>query len=183
MKHAMVAGTGQALVLGDRGVEAADRFRRLTLVVDASDTGRAARGMVAVTLTAWELGPLVDDVRSCVAELVGNVREHAFPDERSPLRRPLVAVTLRLWPGLLVVEVADEDATPPMLPEGDLFPPEFAEDLPEALLPNNGRGLHIVRCLSDFVWWAPRDEGGKSVFCRFDLEARSVGVFDAAAAL
>jgi Histidine kinase-like ATPase domain len=178
---ARIAGPGRAVTVGDREVEAEDRFRKFTLPVDAPDTGRAAREMVSLTLNAWGLGPLVDDVRSCVAELVGNVREHAFPDERSPLRRPLLSVTLRLWPGWLLVDVADEDSTPPTLPEGEPFAPEFAEELPEALLPNSGRGLGIVRCLSDFVWWAPRDEGGKSVFCRFDLDGRSVSVLPAAA--
>jgi Histidine kinase-like ATPase domain len=155
-------------------VAAADRFRKLTLPVEAPDTGRAAREMVALTLGDWGLGSLADDVRSCVAELVGNVRDHAMPDERSPLRGAELTVTLRLWPGRLTVDVSDEDSTPPTLPQGEPFAAEFADELPEALLPDSGRGLHIVRCLSNFVWWAPRDEGGKRVFCRFDLDGDSI---------
>ncbi len=183
MGYAGPTGPGRAAHVGDREVAATDRFRKLTLPVDAPDTGRAAREMVTLTLDAWGLSALVDDVRSCVAELVGNVREHAFPDEGSPLQRPVLAVTLRLWPGWLLVDVGDDDSTPPTLPEGEPFTPEIAGELPEALLPDSGRGLGIVRYLSDFVWWAPRDEGGKSVFCRFDLGGRSIPTLSAAAQL
>jgi anti-sigma regulatory factor (Ser/Thr protein kinase) len=149
---------------------AAERFRAVTLPVDAPDTGRAAREMVAVTLTAWQLPHLADDVRSCVSELVSNVKAHAIPDDRSPLRQPVLTVTLRLWPGWLFVDVADEDSTAPTLPPGEPFAPELAADLPEALLPDHGRGLRIVGMLADHVWWAPRQDGtGKHVFCRFSL--------------
>lgn len=175
------AERGRAFDVGDREVAATDLFRTLTLPVDAPDTGRAAREMVALTLTAWGLSPLVEDVRSCVGELVGNVRAHTYPDDPSPLRGPILAVTLRLWPDLLLVDVSDEDSTPPTLPEGEPFMPGIAGGPPEALLPESGWGLGIVRCLSDFVWWAPRDEGGKSVFCRFDLGGRTASVCSPAA--
>jgi hypothetical protein len=152
------------------GVAPADRFRELTLPVDSTDTGHAAREMVALTLEGWGLRRLVDDVQCCVSELVGNVKAHTIPDEPSPLRRPVLTVTLRLWPGWLLVDVADEDSTPPTLPPGEPFEPELAHELPEALVPDSGRGLDIVRTLADFVWWAPRAAApGKHVFCRFAL--------------
>src|SRR4051812_18737634 len=49
-------------VVGDRGMETADRFRKLALAVDAPDTGRAAREIVTLTLGDWGLAGLVDDV-------------------------------------------------------------------------------------------------------------------------
>ncbi len=127
--------------------------------------------MVRVALTGWGLSRLCDDVQLCVAELVGNAAHHSIPDDRAglPPAGHVVVLTLRAWPSWLFVEVADEDSSPPTLPIGDAFGPHFAEDLPEALIPDRGRGLHIVRSLSDYLWWVPRDEGGKSVFCRFDL--------------
>lgn len=144
-----------------------------TLSLPAADqaTGRAAREMVRVALTGWGLGRLCDDVQLCVSELIGNAVHHSIPDNRvgRSEAEPMVALTLRAWPDWLFVEVADEDSSPPTLPIGDVFGPDFAQDLPEALLPDRGRGLHIVRTLTDYVWWVPRDEGGKSVFCRFDL--------------
>lgn len=85
----------------------------------------------------------------------------------------MLVLTLRAWPGWLYVEVADQDSTPPTLPAGELTDPDLAGDLPEALLPDSGRGLFIVRTLSDYLWWSPREGGGKSVLCRFDL----AGVF------
>lgn len=171
MDNVRCAGPERAAVGEER--HPADRFRKLTLPVDAPDTGRVARDMVTVTLNDWGLAPLADSVRSCVSELVGNAREHAVPDGRSPLRGSVLAVTLRLWPGWLLVDVEDGDSTAPTLPEGEPFTSGLADELPEALLPDRGRGLHIVRQLSDFVWWAPRDQGGKSVCCRFDLGGRS----------
>ena len=152
-------------------LEAPVRFGSLSLTVDAEGTGHAAREMVRVTLTAWELGWLCDDVQLCVSELVGNVVLHSVPDDRRgwPASERMLTLTLRAWPGWLFAEVGDADSSAPTLPSGDGFGPDLAEDLPEALLPDHGRGLHLVRSLSDHVWWAPRDEGGKSVLCRFDL--------------
>jgi hypothetical protein len=70
----------------------------------------------------------------------------------------------------LLLDVQDEDSTPPTLPQGEPFDPELTAELPEALLPDHGRGLVMARALADFVWWAPRQEGpGKHVFCRFSL--------------
>ncbi|QMU75100.1 ATP-binding protein [Streptacidiphilus sp. PB12-B1b] len=147
------------------------RFGTLSLPTAGQSTARAAREFVRTALTNWGLGRLCDDVQLCVSELVGNAVHHSIPDSRT---RPLssdctVVLTLRAWPGWLFVDVADEDSSPPTLPIGDTFGPDFAQDLPEALLPDHGRGLHIVHSLTDYLWWVPRDEGGKSVFCRFDL--------------
>lgn len=146
-------------------------YRSLRLQVESEDTAQAAREVTALTLRAWYLSDLVPDVQLCVSELVGNVRLHAVADDCFAWdgEPRTLTVTWRRWPSWLLVDVADGDSTAPMLPLSEMFGPDLAEDLPEAMLPTHGRGLHIVRALADFVWWAPRDDGGKSVFCRFDL--------------
>lgn len=158
-------------IVGRAGVAAAGRFRALTLFADAGDTPQAARRITVGTLRSWDLGDLAFDVELCVSELVGNVVLHAIADRHStePGHRPVITLTLRSWPRWLFVDVADEDSDPPTLPLGDGFGPDLAEDLPEALLPDHGRGLHIVRTLADGLWWTPAEGGGKSIFCRFDL--------------
>jgi hypothetical protein len=66
-----------------------------------------------------------------------------------------------------------------MLPAGDLLSAD-AEASTEALLTDSGRGLLIIQSLSDAAWWAPRDEGGKSVFCRFDHEGGALAAVSGA---
>lgn len=154
---------------GPLAMATAHRFHSITLLAEFSDTARAARRTTRETLEEWGLVHLADDVELCVSELVGNAVHHATPDAPLCAGERHIAVALRAWPKWLFVEVSDEDSTPPMLPLGDL--PELGESgaSPDALLPEAGRGLFIVQSLADAVWWAPRRQGGKSVFCRFDL--------------
>ncbi|MGW5350521.1 ATP-binding protein [Streptomyces sp. NPDC004031] len=158
-----------------------ERFRAVTLDADAPDTGSVIRRTAFEILHAWGLHPLVDDVTMCLSELVGNVAQHAVPDGwRSTAggRGRRVTVTFRAWPTCLFLEVSDEDSTPPMLPAGDFLLPEDSQASSDALLADSGRGLLIIQSLSDAAWWAPRDEGGKSVFCRFDHEGGPVPTAD-----
>ncbi|MGP3949851.1 ATP-binding protein [Streptomyces sp. 7N604] len=153
----------------------ADRFRAITLLADSPDSARVARRMATDILRDWGLKLPAEDVELCVSELVGNAVHHAVPDaglaEPGGARR--VAIAFRAWPKWLFVEVGDEDSTPPTLPVGEFLDPELSGELPEALLANSGRGLAIVQGLADAVWWAPREFGGKSVFCRFDVAERA----------
>ncbi|MCD0485751.1 ATP-binding protein [Streptacidiphilus sp. ASG 303] len=148
------------------------RYRSLRLQVDAPDTARAARDVTALTLGRWGLVNLVPDVQLCASELIGNVALHALRDDRSP--RPgdprTLTVTWRYWDlaQFFDLAVSDDDSTPPTLPQGETFAPELAGDLPEALIPTHGRGLHIVCSIAEAVWWDPLDDGGKRVVCRFD---------------
>ncbi|WP_308404631.1 ATP-binding protein [Streptomyces sioyaensis] len=146
----------------------------MTLFAESRDTPQAARKMVCAALEDWALGALVDDAKLCVSELVGNVVHHAFPDDglAVPGARRRIDVTLRKWPKWLFLAVADEDSSPPMFPLGENFSPELVGDLPEAVLPDAGRGLVIVQRLTDGLWWSPEELGGKTVFCRFDLVGR-----------
>ncbi|SOD65970.1 Anti-sigma regulatory factor (Ser/Thr protein kinase) [Streptomyces zhaozhouensis] len=150
-------------------LSSAYRFRSITLVADYRDTPAAARHTARHVLGEWGLSELADDVELCVSELVGNAIHHAAPDGRrvqlAGERR--VVVAFRYWPRSLFVEVSDEDSTPPTLPAGDRLDPSPGPD--DTLLAEGGRGLFIVQSLADATWWAPIDQGGKSVFCRFDL--------------
>ncbi|WP_372461564.1 ATP-binding protein [Actinacidiphila acidipaludis] len=147
-----------------------ERFRSVTLDADAPDTGSVVRRTAFSVLNNWGLHPLVDDVTLCLSELVGNAVQHAVPDgwHSGASRGRHVTVTLRAWPTCLFLEVSDEDSTPPMLPAGDFVLTDDSKASSDALLADSGRGLLIIQSLSDAAWWAPRDEGGKSVFCRFD---------------
>ncbi|MCD9144756.1 ATP-binding protein [Streptomyces albireticuli] len=148
-----------------------ERCRALTLYAESPDTGHAARGMVRSALEDWKLHDLVPDACLVVSELVGNVVHHAVPDTHlavpgAPRR---VDVRLTKWPKWLFLGVSDEDSSAPTTPIGELFSPLLADGLPEAMLPDSGRGLLIVQRLTDSMWWAPEAGGGKTVVCRFDL--------------
>ncbi|MFC5718993.1 ATP-binding protein [Streptomyces gamaensis] len=162
---------------GDVQAEDVERFRALTLYAESPDTVRAARDMAGSALRDWELHSLVDDVRVVVSELVSNAIVHATPDPH--LARPGAArrVDVTLWkvPRWLFLGVADEDSHPPMLPASDPFAPQWLGHVPEAVLPDSGRGLAIVFKLADALWWTRTLSGGKTVRCRFDLEGRTPG--------
>ncbi|MET8131455.1 ATP-binding protein [Streptomyces sp. NPDC005251] len=167
------ANTSRAVSLRETVQDpSAGHFRALTLFDESTNTVYAARTMVGGCLQDWGFGHMVDDARLVVSELVGNVVHHAVPDDC--LARPGAArridVLVKAWPGWLFIGVADEDSTPPDLPVGEFVSPELAGDFVEALLPDRGRGLLIVQRLADAVWWSPKGLGGKTVWCRFDLD-------------
>ncbi|MFM9497493.1 ATP-binding protein [Streptomyces galilaeus] len=150
----------------------AGHFLTLTLFAESPDTARVARDMAVVFLRDAGAGEVAEDARLVVSELVGNVINHALPDQG--LARPggarRVDVTFKVWPKWLFIGVGDEDSSPPLLPLGDTFPPGLSGELSEAVLPDSGRGLLIVQRLAAAVWWTPEDRGGKTVWCRFDRE-------------
>ncbi|MEU6402323.1 ATP-binding protein [Streptomyces sp. NPDC046985] len=147
-------------------------FLTLTLFAEFEDTARTAREMTAVFLRNAGADVVVDDARLVVSELVGNVVNHAVPDRHFAVaggcRR--IDVTFKLWPKWLFIGVTDEDSTPPLLPAGEAFSPGLLGELSEAVLPDNGRGVLIVQRLASAVWWSPEERGGKTVWCRFDLD-------------
>jgi anti-sigma regulatory factor (Ser/Thr protein kinase) len=159
-----------SVTLEPSALAGSERFRAVTLDADAPDTGSVIRRTAFEVLHDWGLHQLVENVTLCLSELVGNSVQHAVPDgwHSGASRGRRVAVAFRAWPTCLFLEVSDEDSTPPMLPAGDLLSGDGKGVSAEALLADSGRGLLIIQSLSDAAWWAPRDEGGKSVFCRFD---------------
>ncbi|MFF4950103.1 ATP-binding protein [Streptomyces chattanoogensis] len=153
-----------------------EQLRALTLFAGPPDTVRAVRKMVRSALDDWALGVLAEDAQLCVSELVANVIQYAIPDESlavpdAPRR---IDVTLRKWPQWLFIGVTDEDHWPPTFPLEELFSPELASGLPEAVLSEGGRGLLIVQQLADGLWWSPEEQGGKTVYFRFDLVERGL---------
>lgn len=153
-------------------------YLTLTLFADCGNAAHVARDQTAEFLRGVGAGEVVDDARLIVSELVGNVVNHVVP-ERS-LTRPggsrRVDVHFKVWPKWLFIGVADEDSSPPLLPLGDTFWPGLMEELSEAVLPDCGRGLLIVQRLAAAVWWTPEDRGGKTVWCRLDLDAGTRGL-------
>ncbi|MGW7409200.1 ATP-binding protein [Streptomyces sp. NPDC054833] len=147
-------------------------FRSLTVYAESSDCAKAARDMVGCYLRTWGLPHAVDAAQLVVSELVGNVVHHAVPDNRltQPGAGRRIDVSLMTWPEVLVLGVRDEDSTPPDLPPGDFISPELAGDFVEALVPDRGRGLLIAQRLAESVWWSAGAGGGKTVWCRFDLD-------------
>lgn len=166
--------TADPSVLAPRDPTRTVRFRAFTLFAESPDTVRAARDMARSALQDWGVEALLDDVRLVVSELVGNVVHHAVPDQRlaGPGAPRRIDVTLRMWPKWLFVGVADEDSSGPTFPMGEGFPPCLADGLPEAVLPDSGRGILIINRLADAVWWVPGEDGGKTVYCRFDLSTQ-----------
>ncbi|MEU1569496.1 ATP-binding protein [Streptomyces mirabilis] len=155
----------------------AGHFLTLTLFAEFPDTLRVARNMTATFLQGAGADAAVDDARLIVSELVGNVVNHAVPDRclAHPGGTRRIDVTFKLWPKWLFVGVTDEDSTPPLLPLGDTFSPGLLGELAEAVLPDSGRGLLIVQRLAAAVWWTPEETGGKTVWCRFDLDGETGG--------
>ncbi|NJQ00563.1 ATP-binding protein [Streptomyces zingiberis] len=170
----LLRAAGQAS-LDPTTLSAPTQFRAIVLDADALDTARVARRSAAEALHDWGLSGLLDDVALCVSELVGNAVHHATPDgwQRMLGGPRRITVAFRAWPKWFFIEVCDEDSTPPMLPIGDLLDPAVFGTAPGSALPDHGRGLFIVQSLADATWWAPRDTGDKSVFCRFDTNGEA----------
>ncbi|MGP4084008.1 ATP-binding protein [Streptomyces sp. KR55] len=147
-------------------------FLALTLFAECGDAARIARDSTSVFLRGVIAGEVVYDARLAVSELVGNVVNHAVPERHlaraGGCRR--IDVTFKLYPKWLFIGVADEDSTPPLLPMGDALSPELVGELTEAVLPDSGRGLMITQRVAAAVWWTPNGGGGKTVWCRFDLD-------------
>ncbi|MGW3950498.1 ATP-binding protein [Streptomyces sp. NPDC004752] len=147
-------------------------FLTLTVFAECSSTGRVARDTTSVFLRGVVPDDVMYDARLAVSELVGNVVNHVVPDHRRAhaggTRR--IDVTFKLYPKWLFIGVADEDSTPPLLPMGDFYSPELMTEFSEAVLADSGRGLILTQRMAAAVWWTPKQGGGKTVWCRFDLD-------------
>jgi anti-sigma regulatory factor (Ser/Thr protein kinase) len=116
------------------------------------DTGsvRTARDFTLATLQRWGTAERSQDIAIVVSELLTNALRHAVPasGEARPIRFGL------LQPGSCVLcAVADPSRTAPVLQSRG----SFAE---------TGRGLQIIRALSDQWGFAPSDPG-KVVWAMF----------------
>ncbi|MEV7200517.1 ATP-binding protein [Streptomyces griseoluteus] len=151
-------------------------FLAVTLFAEFDDTARVAREVTAMFLVGAGAGELLDDAQLVVSELVANVVNHTVPDRH--LARPgscrRIDLTFKKYPKWVFIGVSDEDSTPPLLPVGETFFAALVNELSEAVLPDSGRGLLIVQRLARSVWWSQEERGGKTVWCRFDLDQPGV---------
>ncbi|WP_420311741.1 ATP-binding protein [Streptomyces sp. YS-B37] len=174
VRHSKHAANASAAGAPRRSVHdpATGHFRALTLYAEDSGCAKAARDTVGSYLRTWGLDHAVVDAQVIVSELVGNVVHHAVPDEAmaTPGASRQIDVSLMTWPEVLVIGVSDEDSDPPELAAGEWISPDLAGDFSEALLSERGRGLLIIQRLADAVWWSPGVKGGKTVWCRLDLD-------------
>jgi anti-sigma regulatory factor (Ser/Thr protein kinase) len=117
----------------------------------------AAREFTAATLYRWGAGARLDDVAIVVSELLTNALRHGLPrlPELSdvPLRQP-IRMGLRQTGPWVLCAVADPSQAVPV----PRVPGSFAE---------TGRGLHIIRALSDTWGYTTPDAAGKVVWATF----------------
>ncbi|HWG16096.1 MAG TPA: ATP-binding protein [Streptosporangiaceae bacterium] len=117
----------------------------------------AAREFTAATLCRWGAGARLDDVAIVVSELLTNALRHGLPrlPELSdvPLRQP-IRVGLRQTGPWVLCAVADPSQAVPV--------PRVPGSLAET-----GRGLHIIRALSDTWGYTTPDAAGKVVWATF----------------
>jgi anti-sigma regulatory factor (Ser/Thr protein kinase) len=117
----------------------------------------AAREFTANTLYRWGASARQDDVAIVVSELLTNALRHGLP--RLPelsdvsLRHP-IRVGLRQTGPWVLCAVADPSRAVPV----PRVPGSFAE---------TGRGLHIIRALSDTWGYTTPDAAGKVVWATF----------------
>jgi hypothetical protein len=117
----------------------------------------AAREFTANTLYRWGASARQDDVAVVVSELLTNALRHGLPrlPELSdvPPRHP-IRVGLRQTGPWVLCAVADPSRAVPV----PRVPGSFAE---------TGRGLHIIRALSDTWGYTTPDAAGKVVWATF----------------
>jgi Histidine kinase-like ATPase domain len=122
----------------------------------AADAGsvRAARTFTLATLRQWDWAERREDIMIVVAELLTNALRHAWsgPDGAQS-RRPIRLGLLQPGPCLLCA-VADPAAAAPV--------PQAPGSLAET-----GRGLQIIRALSDGWGYTVLDDAGKVVWATF----------------
>jgi len=122
-----------------------------------------ARLFVKYTLTAWQLGHLVEAAELLVSELVTNAVKATGVTEPNPrwielADLNLIAVRLRRTETSVFIEVWDSESTPPVMPE-------------RSLDSEHGRGLLLVASLSSRWNYYYPHSGGKVVWCELPLPA------------
>ncbi len=134
---------------------------------------KEARALTWAAMADWNLLELTDEAMLCTSELATNAVVHAMmPDQHVDWLWRTFTVRLSFWPKRAVaIEVRDADPRPPVVPGRGVMRPSPAE--PERI-GGSLRGLRMVEAVSDFVSWGPVATGGKTVWCRFDLEPRGL---------
>lgn len=116
---------------------------------------------------AWQMVPeVIETAQLVVSELVTNAIKTACPQVTQLAdgnfgRVEIIGLTLRLLPGRIVVEVFDNDQSPPVLTDPD----EECED---------GRGLLLVQALSKEWGHFFPPTGGKTVYAVLRSESQAI---------
>jgi hypothetical protein len=124
-----------------------------------TDTGMVclARDFTAATLYQWGAGGRTDDIAIVVSELLTNALRHGLPRLPEladvPSRNPIRFGLRQTGPWVLCA-VADPSRAVPVT----RVPSSFAEA---------GRGLQIIRALSDTWGYTTPDDAGKVVWATF----------------
>lgn len=139
MAPAIIAPTAPTPDLPSRG----ERYR--LVVPNARTSPKIVRDFVATVLRAAGHGPLVDDARLCVSEVVSNAYCHT--------RSPRVQVDLALDRGEMTVYVTDDGPCPL-----DSATPAAPIPQPCAAMEESGRGLVLVGRLA--ARWGSTAHGG-----------------------
>jgi len=131
------------------------RLRVATRTLGAdSGSVRAGRDFTVATLRRWGAAERSQDIAIVVSELLTNALRHAVPLSGSMQPRPPIRLGL-LHPGSFVVcAVADPSKAAPV--------PQTPSSLAET-----GRGLHIIRALSDQWGYTTTTDAGKVVWAIF----------------
>ncbi len=128
----------------------------LATFTPGTDAGsvRAARDFTLASLQQWDTAERGEDITIVVAELVTNALRHALPGPGSTQpRRPIQLGLLQPGPYVLCA-VADPSTAPPV--------PQAPGSLAET-----GRGLQIIRALSDAWGYTVLSDTGKVVWATF----------------
>ncbi|MFE2426577.1 ATP-binding protein [Streptomyces sp. NPDC059373] len=112
---------------------------------------RRVRQEMEKALVTWEVVHVIDDVLLVVSELVTNAVRHA--------PRPEIGFTATRCEGLLLIEVQDGSANPPILRHGSAGSTE------------SGRGLGLVHSLARDWGWMPHGDGTKSTWALIAVPA------------
>lgn len=143
---------------GDRGAATGVPGQLTQDLTLSAKSVRHARKIVTESVCMWGRDDVAFDVGIVVAELLTNVLQHAESKCGALKRARLVVQVLLALPasGRLVVVVHDDDPTMPTERQAD-----------EGAL--NGRGLTLVRRLTQELAFVPREEG-KDAVAVFSLE-------------
>jgi anti-sigma regulatory factor (Ser/Thr protein kinase) len=115
-------------------------------------SARTARDFTFATLRRWGMAERGEDIAIVVSELLANALRHAVPGSVDP--RPPIRLGLIQCGPCVMCAVADPGRAAPVL----RVPGALAE---------TGRGLHIIRALSDRWGYTAPGDAGKVVWAVF----------------
>jgi anti-sigma regulatory factor (Ser/Thr protein kinase) len=138
------------------------RLPRIATWTPGADAGsvRAARDFTIATLHRWGTAERSQDIAIVVSELLTNALRHALPGPGYAGPRRPVRLGLAQPGPFVLAAVADPSNVAPV--------PQRPGSLAET-----GRGLHIVRALSDQWGYTTPANNGKVVWATFTVRLRS----------